>query len=136
MIHIDLTLFYLANKCLKATGNFDGAPVIIEDCDQTLDPNWVTVFAPNATWVVQAGSKKTGTSPLGFITIFGNKCLDVPSGQTADGIKLQIWTCIAGDTNQLWRVNHVAQNPSIGPEYNLLWAGPGVVGSKVGVYAC
>jgi len=46
-----------------------------------------------------------GTGPAGQIQIFGNKCLDNTNGVNADGNLLQIWTCTAGDTNQLWNVN-------------------------------
>ncbi|KAJ7187519.1 ricin B lectin domain-containing protein, partial [Mycena pura] len=75
--------------CLTATKNADGAPVIIKDC------------GTNATqlnsWVVPNGAAAVGT-----IQIFGDKCLDVTNGVDADGTKLQIWTCAAGNTNQLW----------------------------------
>ncbi|MGW4413091.1 RICIN domain-containing protein [Nonomuraea sp. NPDC004702] len=30
-----------------------------------------------------------------------NKCLDVPSNSTANGVKLQIWSCNGG-SNQRW----------------------------------
>jgi hypothetical protein len=30
------------------------------------------------------------------------KCLDVPDGKDADGTKLHIWTCVDGNTNQMW----------------------------------
>ncbi|KAJ7848992.1 ricin B lectin domain-containing protein [Mycena olivaceomarginata] len=36
------------------------------------------------------------------LKIFGTKYLDVSNGATADGTKLQIWTCAAGNTNQMW----------------------------------
>ena len=33
------------------------------------------------------------------------QCLDVTNGVNEDGTKLQIWTCIAGNTNQMWNAN-------------------------------
>ncbi|KAJ7493572.1 hypothetical protein FB451DRAFT_950954, partial [Mycena latifolia] len=45
---------------------------------------------------------------IGSITTFNSKCLDVPNGSTANGVKLQIWTCAAGNTNQVFQ-NHNAQ---------------------------
>ncbi|KAJ7858760.1 hypothetical protein B0H13DRAFT_1727078, partial [Mycena leptocephala] len=75
-------------NCLTATSNADGAPVIIKDC------------GTNATslnsWVLPKGSNVVGT-----LQIFGDKCLDVTSGANTDGTKLQIWTCAAGNTNQM-----------------------------------
>ncbi|KAJ7715693.1 hypothetical protein B0H14DRAFT_3632990 [Mycena olivaceomarginata] len=36
------------------------------------------------------------------LKIFETKCLNVSNGATADGTKLQIWTCAVGNTNQMW----------------------------------
>ncbi|KAJ6600671.1 ricin B lectin domain-containing protein [Mycena sp. CBHHK59/15] len=56
----------------------------------------------NITWTLPV-------APLtGQLTTFTNKCLDVPNGSTANGVKLQIWTCAAGNTNQLFQ-NHRGQ---------------------------
>ncbi|KAJ7858979.1 ricin B lectin domain-containing protein [Mycena leptocephala] len=78
-----------AGSCLTATSNADGAPVVIKNC------------GTNATslnsWVVPKGSGAVGT-----LQIFGDKCLDVTGGANTDGTKLQIWTCAAGNTNQMW----------------------------------
>jgi len=73
------------SKCLTASANADGAQVAIQPC----------TGAPNQKWTFTGGS----------IRIFGNKCLDVPEGQTANGIKLQIWTCWADNNNQKWNYN-------------------------------
>ncbi|KAG5652613.1 hypothetical protein H0H81_004395 [Sphagnurus paluster] len=71
------------NKCMTAASNKDGAIVTIEDC----------TYADNQKWVFNGVA----------VTIFGGtKCLDVPSGNTADGVKLQIWTCANGNTNQMF----------------------------------
>ncbi|KAJ7855789.1 ricin B lectin domain-containing protein [Mycena leptocephala] len=49
------------------------------------------------SWVLPKGSNVVGT-----LQIFGDKCLDVTNGANTDGTKLQIWTCAAGNTNQMW----------------------------------
>ncbi|KAJ7858984.1 ricin B lectin domain-containing protein [Mycena leptocephala] len=89
-----------AGSCLTAMSNADGAPVVIKNC------------GTNATslnsWVVPKGSGAVGT-----LQIFGDKCLDVTGGANADGTKLQIWTCAAGNTNQMWI-------PALG---SLTWSG-------------
>jgi hypothetical protein len=38
------------------------------------------------------------------LTVYGNKCLDVPDHATAAGTRVEIWTCNGG-SNQQWRVN-------------------------------
>jgi hypothetical protein len=43
---------------------------------------------------------------------FGNNCLDVSGGGTANGTKVQMWQCQAGNTNQQW----ILQNG------NIVWA--------------
>ncbi|KAJ7157674.1 ricin B lectin domain-containing protein [Mycena crocata] len=77
--------------CLSVGENADGEPVVIHDCNtEALDlQDW------NATFAIRGN---TAPSP---ITIFGNKCLDVPNGANALGTKLQIWTC-SGGPNQKW----------------------------------
>ncbi|ESK95929.1 macrofage activating glycoprotein [Moniliophthora roreri MCA 2997] len=60
-------------KCLTAASNSDGAEVSIQTC----------TGADSQRWLFNDGSVK----------VFGNKCLDVTNGSTADGTKLQIWTC-------------------------------------------
>ncbi|KAJ7028597.1 ricin B lectin domain-containing protein [Mycena alexandri] len=73
-----------SGKCLTAASNTNGAAVEIEDC--------VAAGSTSQKWT------NTGTT----LQIFGNKCLDVTNGATADGTKLQIWTCATGNTNQEW----------------------------------
>ncbi|KAJ7764664.1 carbohydrate-binding module family 13 protein [Mycena olivaceomarginata] len=67
-------------KCLTAASNTDGAIVTIQACAGTTAQQW--------------------TFTAGSVKIFGNKCLDVPSGSTTNGNKLQIWTCGANNANQ------------------------------------
>ncbi|KDQ24799.1 carbohydrate-binding module family 13 protein [Pleurotus ostreatus PC15] len=67
-------------KCLTAASNNDGAVVTIQGC----------TGADAQKWTFDGGSVK----------VFGNKCLDVTDGSTADGVKLQIWTCNVPNANQ------------------------------------
>ncbi|KAJ7772458.1 hypothetical protein B0H16DRAFT_169963 [Mycena metata] len=76
-----------AGKCLTAASNADGATVEIEDC--------VSAGSTSQSWTLFGGA----------IQIFGNKCLDVTGGSSADGTKIQIWTCSSGSTNQQWSLS-------------------------------
>jgi len=75
-------------NCLTASSNADGASVVIQECGNATDAN---------SWLVPNGESNVGT-----LQIFGDKCLDVTNGNTADGTLLQIWTCAEGNTNQMW----------------------------------
>ncbi|KAJ7488170.1 ricin B lectin domain-containing protein, partial [Mycena latifolia] len=76
-----------ATKCLSAVSNTDGAAVKIQDCD--------SLGATSQSWSFSGSN----------LQIFGDKCLDVTNGATTDGTKMQIWTCAAGNTNQMWTVS-------------------------------
>jgi len=69
-------------KCVTAASNTNGAQVVLENCTGSTSQHWVFTN--------------------GQIRVFGNMCLDLPSGNTADGTKLQIWTCNNGNVNQGW----------------------------------
>ncbi|KAF7354293.1 hypothetical protein MVEN_01117600 [Mycena venus] len=93
--------------CLTAASDTDGAAVTLSVCLDAV-PNG------NITWTLPV-------APLtGQIKTFNNKCLDVPNGSTANGVKLQIWTCTAGNTNQLFQV-HASSNGASQIE----WSGKG-----------
>lgn len=82
-----------AGKCITAASNTNGAIVTIQSC----------TGADAQKWTFNSGAVK----------IFGSKCLDVTGGSTANGVKLQIWDCVAGSTNQKfyytpWGDNHLA----------------------------
>ncbi|KAJ7264782.1 ricin B lectin domain-containing protein, partial [Mycena rebaudengoi] len=83
--------------CVGAASDADGAAVVLLGCGVD---NAGTQF-PNGNY--------NWTAPFdpltGQIKTFGNKCLDVPNGSTTNGVKLQIWTCAAGNTNQLFQVH-------------------------------
>ncbi|KAF9261806.1 ricin B-like lectin [Marasmius fiardii PR-910] len=88
--------FYDAGKqgCISATNNVDGAPVVIHDCN--------TEDVSKHSWeltLTTVGNEQRGPQQ---VKAFGDKCLDVKDGANADGTKLQIWTCSAGNPNQLW----------------------------------
>ncbi|KAL0564295.1 hypothetical protein V5O48_017757 [Marasmius crinis-equi] len=97
---------------LTAASNADGAGVFLAAWNQLANspfPNG------NQTWLYP-------TPPLGgqIHTFDGSKCLDVPSGNNANGVKLQVWTCTPGNTNQLFKydpsthsVNWVGTNKCI-----------------------
>ncbi|KAJ7501574.1 ricin B lectin domain-containing protein [Mycena galericulata] len=66
--------------CLTAPTNANGGEVVVEPCDGSTNQLWTTI-----------GST---------LVVYGNMCLDVTNGSTANGTKLQIWDCTPGDTNQ------------------------------------
>ena len=70
----------IAGKCLAANGSANGTPVVIADCDNTAAQNWTS----------------DGTTAQ-----LNGKCLDVTGKATADGTKVELWTCNGG-TNQQW----------------------------------
>ncbi|KAJ7493560.1 ricin B lectin domain-containing protein [Mycena latifolia] len=78
--------------CISAADNEDGSPLVIHDCntEDTANQDWQLSFFTRQN----AGPQS--------ITVFGDKCIDVTGGVNADGTKLQIWTCTAGNTNQQW----------------------------------
>jgi hypothetical protein len=90
--------------CISVADNADGSPLVIHDCN--------TEATANQDWQLSFFTRQNaGPEP---ITIFGDKCIDVTGGVNADGTKLQIWTCSAGNTNQQWiSVNN----------FTLQWAG-------------
>ena len=73
-----------AEKCLTASSNADGAPIILSTCTGEANQKW------------------TFTNSSGNVVVFGNKCLDVKEGVNADGTKLHLWTCTANNQNQNW----------------------------------
>lgn len=71
----------VVGMCLTAASNNDGAIVTIESCTGATSQKW--------------------TFTGGSVQVYGNKCLDVTNGSTANGVKLQIWTCSTnGNPNQ------------------------------------
>ncbi|KAF7334660.1 hypothetical protein MVEN_02296500 [Mycena venus] len=84
--------------CIGAADNADGATVVLLGCGiSNASPDFPNA---NGTWIAPF-------VPLtGTIKTFDNtKCLDVPNGQNADGVKLQIWTCGEGNANQQFTIH-------------------------------
>ncbi|KAF9261595.1 ricin B-like lectin [Marasmius fiardii PR-910] len=78
--------------CIAASSKTAGSPLVIHDCN--------TGDASNYDWdIVEFPTDPTPQQ----IKLFGQDlCVDVQDGVNADGTKLQLWTCTAGNTNQLW----------------------------------
>ncbi|KAJ7635006.1 hypothetical protein FB45DRAFT_1025905 [Roridomyces roridus] len=76
-----------SGKCLAAASNSDGAAVQITDC--------VSGGSDSQSWTVSGSA----------LQIYGNKCLDVSGGSTANGNKMQIWTCNTPNNNQQWSLS-------------------------------
>ncbi|WP_328339393.1 ricin-type beta-trefoil lectin domain protein [Micromonospora sp. NBC_00421] len=74
-----------SNRCLDVNGasQSDGATVQIWDCNGGV----------NQQWSLNSSNQ---------LTVYGNKCLDVPSA--ASGTRARIWSCTGG-SNQQWRLN-------------------------------
>jgi hypothetical protein len=81
--------------CVAATANTNAAEVALVAC---LNSDFHTTFPDgNITWSVPI-------APLtGPLKTFDGKCLDVPSGATQNGVKLQVWDCFAESPNQLFQ---------------------------------
>ncbi|KAH0585642.1 hypothetical protein H2248_008862 [Termitomyces sp. 'cryptogamus'] len=105
-------------KCLTAASNTDGASVTIEAC----------TYSDNQKWTFDGGSVK----------IFGNKCLDIMNGNSADGTFLQIWTCTPNNGNQQFaytRDNRLAWNNNKGKCVDLP-GGHRASGTRITIYGC
>ncbi|KAJ7190226.1 ricin B lectin domain-containing protein, partial [Mycena pura] len=76
-----------AAKCITAASNVNGAAVEIEDC--------IAAGSASQSWTVSGSA----------LQIFWDKCLDVTGGATADGTKMQIWTCNTNNANQKWTLS-------------------------------
>jgi hypothetical protein len=81
--------------CIAAASDTNGGEVALVAC---LNSDFHITFPDgNITWIVPV-------EPLtGPLKTFNNKCLDVPNGSTANGVKLQVWDCSPGNTNQLFK---------------------------------
>jgi len=70
-----------SSNCLTAPTNANGGTVVIAPCDGSTSQSWT----------------HTGNT----LVAYGNKCLDVTNGSTANGVKMQVWTCTPGNTGDL-----------------------------------
>uniref|UniRef100_UPI0004C3C24F ricin-type beta-trefoil lectin domain protein n=1 Tax=Microbispora rosea TaxID=58117 RepID=UPI0004C3C24F len=70
------------------------------------------------------------------LRVYGNKCLDVNGGATADGSTVIIWDC-NGQNNQQWRLNSDGSITAVGANKCLDVYGNGTAnGSKVIIWTC
>ncbi|MEV0895177.1 PQQ-dependent sugar dehydrogenase [Actinoplanes sp. NPDC049802] len=75
------------------------------------------------------------TARTGPVTGFAGKCLDVNGGATADGTRIQLWTC-NGSAAQVWAVNgQVWRNPQSGKCLDVA-GGATANGTKVQLWTC
>ncbi|BCJ47403.1 glycosyl hydrolase [Actinoplanes ianthinogenes] len=75
------------------------------------------------------------TGGTGRVVGFANKCLDVNGGATADGTKIQLWTC-NGSGAQTWQINgQVWRNPQSGKCLDVSGGGT-ANGTKVQLWTC
>ncbi|WWC65401.1 uncharacterized protein I303_108019 [Kwoniella dejecticola CBS 10117] len=75
---------HFSNKCMGVQGDWNGAKVVLKDCDDD-----------DTTW------KWTGSHLENTAT---NKCIDIPDGGWWNGNKPQIWDCFSYNTNQQYSV--------------------------------
>jgi hypothetical protein len=78
---------YGGTKCLQATGTTAGSGVVIWDC----------TGAPNQQWTIDDADQTITGVQSGLV-------LDVDSGGTANGTKLQLWTKTSDLRNQKWNL--------------------------------
>ena len=71
--------------CLAAANNKDGAAVELKKCSSA---------AASSKWAVSNGN----------LIVYGNKCLDVTGGSTANGVKMQVYTCGSRNPNQQFTI--------------------------------
>ncbi|GAA1967951.1 ricin-type beta-trefoil lectin domain protein [Kitasatospora viridis] len=76
--------FRTLGKCLTAAGTSAGSSAVLSSCTGATAQSWTA--QPDGTLVNAAASL----------------CLDVYGGGTADGTKLDTWTCGANQANQAW----------------------------------
>jgi hypothetical protein len=106
-----------ATKCLTASSNANNAAVEIEDCDGSAGTFFSAGFGefPILTSVAHTPQGQSWTLVSGTLQTFGNKCLDVTSGSTTNGNKMQIYTCSSGNANQLFTTS----------DSTITWSGKG-----------
>jgi hypothetical protein len=106
-----------SNRCLDVNGvsQADGAIVQIWDCNGGANQQW-TLTASNQ------------------LTVYGNKCLDVPGASS--GTRARIWSC-TGATGQQWRVNPDGTIVGVGSGLCLDVNGAGTAnGTAVQIWTC
>jgi hypothetical protein len=91
-------------RLARATAAAAG-PIVIDDDDLCLDVVDNTLRNNQAVqaWSCHGGTNQQWRAEGGKIkTADGRFCLDVPSGSRSNGVRLQIYSCVPGNTNQLF----------------------------------
>ncbi|KAF7295842.1 hypothetical protein HMN09_01127400 [Mycena chlorophos] len=108
--------------CIVATEDTDGAEVAIVDCENfnanlaNFTGDFREIFpAGNITWTLPAN---TLSGPIS--TYNGKYCLDVTNGDTTNGNRLQVWSCVEGSTNQQFKRT---TNTADGGNSQISWVG-------------
>jgi hypothetical protein len=98
------------NKAYHITPYTSSAVQIDVQNNSMTNGNKVDLFANNTTTAQQFYLRDAGSGDF-FIESGNNSsfCLDDTSGSTANGNKIQLWTCGNGNANQIW---HVVPDPS------------------------
>ncbi|WVQ63130.1 uncharacterized protein L199_001281 [Kwoniella botswanensis] len=120
-----------SNKCLATQGDWNGAKVVLKDCDED-DTTWkwtgshLQNTATNRCIDIPDGGWWNGNKPQVWdcysyntnqqYTVSGNNikwndwfCLDITDGKSDDGTLIQLWQCFDGNTNQQWTFTEVEE---------------------------
>lgn len=84
-----------STTCLAAPTNTNGGLVVVQPCDGSTGQAWT----------------QTGQT----LVVYGTMCLDVTNGSTANGVKMQIWSCTPG-------AGDAAQHFTVASGGNIQWA--------------
>ncbi|MDI1461232.1 RICIN domain-containing protein [Catellatospora sp. KI3] len=153
-------------RCLDATGqsSADGTKLQLWACNGQTNQRWTLPGAPatgsgpitglasgrcvdlpataNGTQAqlltCNGGASQTFTPGSGATLRVLGKCLDVNGGVNADGTKVQLWDCTAGNTHQQWAYSATGRtlvNPETGKCLDA--AGQGTAdGTKLQLWSC
>lgn len=85
-----------SGKCLQVAreGMGNGAAIVQATCDGTAPQRWHLVYK---------GNNAQGAGLYQFMSAWSGKCIDIPSGETFNGVELQQFSCHNG-SNQLLTV--------------------------------
>ncbi|NUT33348.1 MAG: family 16 glycosylhydrolase [Hamadaea sp.] len=104
-------------------GNWPGSPNASTVFPQTMTIDYVRVYA----WT-------TGGTRVGAITGYGGKCVDVASANSANGTKVQLWTC-NGTNAQQWTIGTDGTIRALGKCLDVSGGGT-ADGTKVQIWDC
>ncbi|KAF9264575.1 ricin B-like lectin [Marasmius fiardii PR-910] len=93
---------HISTLCMAFSFYTDGSPVVLAPC---VDGYTFVVPEPGTTGQIRGSD--------------GTLCLDVRDGDPTNGNQLQVWSCVDGNTNQLWRVDGPGPDASL----SISWAG-------------